>query len=155
MNARTMASTLGMFGRAARRISFSLSRRSRLSTSALGFVDARGFLFVVDRKKDMILSGGQNIYPADIQQVMHRHPAVADVAVVAARSGKWGETPVAIVVVHDGAGVERQELMNWTNARVGKRQRIADIFWHSALPRNPAGKVLKRQLRSEISDREY
>ncbi|HVP33038.1 MAG TPA: AMP-binding protein [Steroidobacteraceae bacterium] len=129
--------------------------RRWLRTGDLGYLDADGFLYVVDRKKDMILSGSQNVYPADIEQVMREHPDVAEVAVVAARSRKWGETPVAIVVARSGCAPDRQALIDWTNARVGKQQRIADVVWRSALPRNANGKVLKRELRAELAGREY
>ncbi len=129
--------------------------RRWLRTGDLGYLDADGFLYVVDRKKDMILSGSQNVYPADIEQVMRGHPDVAEVAVVAARSRKWGETPVAIVVARSGSAPDRQALIDWTNERVGKQQRIADVVLRSALPRNANGKVLKRELRAELAGREY
>ncbi|HEY4969170.1 MAG TPA: hypothetical protein VII35_04645 [Steroidobacteraceae bacterium] len=101
-------------------------RRGRrwLRTGDLGRLDADGFLYIVDRKKDMILSGAQNIYPADIEAVMRTHPEVADVAVVGVRSVQWGETPVAVVVPAGGAPPAAQSLVEWTNARVGKQQRI-------------------------------
>jgi len=129
--------------------------RRWLRTGDLGQLDAEGFLYVVDRKKDMILSGGQNIYPADIEEVMRDHPAVAEVAVVAARSRKWGETPVAIVVPAAGHQTSKEALIDWTNARVGRQQRIADLYWRAALPRNANGKILKRELRAELAGREY
>jgi acyl-CoA synthetase (AMP-forming)/AMP-acid ligase II len=126
-----------------------------LRTGDLGRLDEEGFLYIIDRKKDMILSGGQNIYPADIEQVMRDHPEVAEVAVVGASSRKWGETPVAFVVPSEGRQPERMALLNWTNARLGKQQRIADVIYCSALPRNANGKVLKRELRSRIAATEY
>jgi len=129
--------------------------RRWLRTGDLGQLDEDGFLYVVDRKKDMILSGSQNVYPADIEQVMLAHEDVAEVAVVAAPSRKWGETPVAIVVLKGGRTLEREALLEWTNARVGRQQRIADILWRAALPRNANGKVLKRELRAELAGREY
>jgi acyl-CoA synthetase (AMP-forming)/AMP-acid ligase II len=102
----------------------------------------------------MIISGGQNIYPADIEAVMRTHPGVADVAVVGVRSASWGETPVA-VVVPAASPPDPRELVDWTNARVGKQQRIRDVIWRESLPRNPNGKVLKRELRKDLADREY
>jgi long-chain acyl-CoA synthetase len=126
-----------------------------LRTGDLGQLDEHGFLYIVDRKKDMILSGGQNIYPVDIEQVMREHAEIADVAVVAARSRKWGETPVAFVVPAQGRHPERAELLRWTNERVGRQQRIADVLFCDALPRNANGKVLKRELRSELAGTEY
>ena len=129
--------------------------RRWLRTGDLGMLDADGFLYVVDRKKDMILSGAQNVYPADIEQVMRTHPDVAEVAVVAARSRKWGETPVAFVVPRPGSGRDSDELMQWTNARLGRQQRIADVLWRDSLPRNANGKILKRELRAALGTTEY
>jgi acyl-CoA synthetase (AMP-forming)/AMP-acid ligase II len=129
--------------------------RRWLRTGDLGRLDADGFLTIVDRKKDMIISGGQNIYPADIEMVMREHPAVLEVAVVGAKSAKWGETPVAFVVADPRAPVDRAELLAWTNERVGRQQRIADVLWRERLPRNANGKILKRELRGELSESAY
>jgi acyl-CoA synthetase (AMP-forming)/AMP-acid ligase II len=123
-----------------------------LRTGDIGRLDAEGFLTIVDRKKDMILSGGQNIFPADIEMVMREHPAVADVAVIGVPSARWGETPLAVVVLRVSAGGDIDELVSWTNARVGKQQRIAAAVVRDALPRNPNGKVLKRELRVEYRE---
>jgi acyl-CoA synthetase (AMP-forming)/AMP-acid ligase II len=125
--------------------------RQWLRTGDLGRLDAEGFLYIVDRKKDMILSGGQNIYPADIENVMREHPAVAEVAVVGVPDERWGETPLAVVVLHAGRALTAAELLEWTNARVGKQQRISGVVWRQNLPRNPNGKVLKRELRQICS----
>ena len=100
-----------------------------LRTGDLGRLDAEGFLYIVDRKKDMILSGGQNIYPTDIESVMLEHPAVAEVAVIGIASERWGETPLAVVVLHAGRMVAAAELLEWTNARVGRQQRISGVVW--------------------------
>ncbi len=129
--------------------------RRWLRTGDLGRLDADGFLYIVDRKKDMILSGGQNIYPADIEAVMRLHPQVSDVAVVGVRSAQWGETPVAVVVPEPAAELIAEQLMEWTNTRLGKQQRIRGIVCRSTLPRNANGKVLKRELREELKDRVY
>jgi acyl-CoA synthetase (AMP-forming)/AMP-acid ligase II len=122
-----------------------------LRTGDLGRLDADGFLYIVDRKKDMILSGGQNIYPADIEAVMRLHPQISDVAVVGVRSAQWGETPVAVVVPVPNAELSADKIIEWTNARLGKQQRIRDVISRSALPRNANGKVLKRELRLELA----
>ena len=124
-----------------------------LRTGDIGRADEDGFLYLVDRKKDMIVSGGQNIYPADIESVMFEHPDIADVAVIGLASHKWGETPVAVVVGRKGLGVD--DIIAWTNSRVGKQQRIADVIFATELPRNPNGKVLKRELRDQFADRQY
>jgi acyl-CoA synthetase (AMP-forming)/AMP-acid ligase II len=125
--------------------------RQWLRTGDLGRIDTEGYLYIVDRKKDMILSGGQNIYPTDIESVMREHPALAEVAVIGIASERWGETPLAVVVLHSGQTLLATELLDWTNARVGKQQRISDVVWRASLPRNPNGKVLKRQLREEYT----
>jgi acyl-CoA synthetase (AMP-forming)/AMP-acid ligase II len=118
-----------------------------IRTGDLGRFDADGFLTLTDRKKDMIITGGYNVYPSDLEAVMRGHAAVAEVAVIGVPSEKWGETPVAFVVLTPGAGTKAQALLEWTNARVNKIQRLADLQFACSLPRNAIGKVLKRQLR--------
>ena len=123
--------------------------RPWLRTGDIGRLDAENFLYIVDRKKDMILSGGQNIYPADIEAVMMRHDDVAEVAVVGVPSERWGETPLAVVVARQRSRLDPASLVAWTNERVGRQQRISGVVLRDSLPRNPNGKVLKRELREE------
>lgn len=125
------------------------SRGRWLRTGDLGHLDDEGFLYIVDREKDMIISGGQNIYPTDIEVVLPEHPAVAEVAVIGVPHERWGETPVAVVVLHRGQVTAASELLEWTNVRVGKQQRISGVVCRDSLPRNPNGKILKRELRRE------
>jgi len=120
--------------------------RRWLRTGDVGKLDEAGFLYLVDRKKDLILSGGQNIYPADIEAVVIDHPAVSEVSVIGIDSDRWGETPLAVVVPR--GDIDLDQLVAWTNQRVGKQQRIAGAVTVDELPRNPNGKVLKRELRS-------
>lgn len=122
-------------------------------TGDIGKFDAEGFLYIIDRKKDMILSGGQNIYPQDIEAVFHQHPNISEVAVIAAASKTWGETPIAICVLH--TPIEKNDLLDWVNARVGRQQRITDIHFKTELPRNPNGKILKRELRNQFKGHIY
>lgn len=123
--------------------------RAWLRTGDIGQLDDDGFLYVIDRKKDMILSGGQNIYPQDIEAILITHPDVNDVAVIGVLSEKWGETPLAIVVPEQGCKTGCKAILDWTNAKVGKQQRLADIIFAESLPRNPNGKILKRELREK------
>ncbi|HUN76436.1 MAG TPA: AMP-binding protein [Steroidobacteraceae bacterium] len=123
-----------------------------LRTGDIGRLDEDGFLYLVDRKKDMIISGGQNIYPCDIETVMRTHPAVADVAVIGVPSDAWGETPMAVVVLQPGTTLEAPELVKWTNERLGKQQRVSTVVWVESLPRNANGKVLKRELRRQYGN---
>jgi acyl-CoA synthetase (AMP-forming)/AMP-acid ligase II len=127
--------------------------RQWLRTGDVGRLDEEGFLYIVDRKKDMIISGGQNIYPTDIEGVMLGHPAIAEVAVIGVPSERWGETPVAAVVLRAGSTVEAAELIEWTNERVGKQQRISAVARLETLPRNANGKILKRELRDRYAAR--
>ncbi len=132
---------------------FDASGKRFIRTGDVGRFDADGFLTLFDRRKDMIISGGFNIYPSDIEAVLREHPAVADAAVVGATSVRWGETPVAFVVLRAGAAVRSSaladagELLRWANSRLAKLQRLQRIELIAELPRSAIGKVLKRELR--------
>jgi acyl-CoA synthetase (AMP-forming)/AMP-acid ligase II len=121
--------------------------RRFIRTGDIARFDDEGFLILLDRKKDMVISGGFNVYPSDLEAVLRAHDAVADVAVVGVPSAAWGETPVAFVVLSAGATATAGELKDWANAQLGKTQRLADVQPVSALPRSAIGKVLKRELR--------
>jgi len=126
------------------------SGRPWLRTGDIGRIDADGYLNLVDRKKDMILSGGQNVYPADIEAVLKTHEAVFDCAVIGIPHDKWGETPLGLVVLRAGHARPGAELLrDWANARLGKQQRLSRIEFVDDLPRNPNGKLLKRELRRQ------
>ena len=122
-----------------------------IRTGDIGRFDADGFLTLIDRKKDMIISGGFNIYPSDLEAELTAHPDVAEASVFGVASEAWGETPVAAVVLRDGAAVTGAELRAWVNGRVGKTQRIAELHVVDALPRSAIGKVLKRELRESFA----
>ena len=119
-----------------------------LCSGDLGYVDDEGFLYLVDRKKDMIDSGGMKVYPKDIEEIAAHHPAVREVAVFGIPHDKWGETPVAAVVLREPGSVAADELKAWINARVAaKYQRLDQVVLFDDFPRNAAGKTLKRELR--------
>ncbi|HYF43572.1 MAG TPA: AMP-binding protein, partial [Ramlibacter sp.] len=117
-----------------------------IRTGDVGRFDADGFLTLMDRRKDLVISGGFNIYPSDLEAVLRQHPAVADAAVVGVPSAEWGETPVAFVVAREGAPAP-EVLREWANAQLGKTQRLAGVRYIEELPRSEIGKVLKRELR--------
>jgi acyl-CoA synthetase (AMP-forming)/AMP-acid ligase II len=120
-----------------------------LYTGDLGYVDDDGFLHLVDRKKDMIDSGGVKVYPKDIEEIAAHHPAILEVAVFGIPHDKWGETPVAAVVLREKDAAGAVELRDWINARVAaKYQRVDRVLVLEAFPRNAAGKTLKRELRA-------
>ncbi|PZN94372.1 MAG: 4-coumarate--CoA ligase [Alphaproteobacteria bacterium] len=116
-----------------------------IRTGDIGRFDDEGFLTLVDRAKDLVISGGFNIYPSDLEGVLASHPDVVEAAVVAVPSARWGETPVAFVVAR--AGADLAAIRGWANDRLGRTQRIADIALVASLPRSEIGKVLKRELR--------
>ena len=116
-----------------------------IRTGDVGRFDTDGFLTLLDRKKDMIISGGFNIYPSDLEAVLSAAPGVVEGAVVGVPSDAWGETPVGFVVLRDGTDPEVTRA--WTNERLGKTQRLSAIVALDALPRSAIGKVLKRELR--------
>lgn len=118
--------------------------RRFIRTGDIGYLDADGFLIIVDRKKDVIISGGFNIYPSDIEHIALQYPAVTDVSVVGVPSKQWGETPVAFVVA---ATRDREDFLQFVNARVGKTQRLSDVVFVEELPRSHIGKILKARLR--------
>jgi long-chain acyl-CoA synthetase len=120
--------------------------RRYIRTGDIGRFDADGFLILSDRKKDMIISGGFNIYPSDLEALLRQHPGVADAAVFGVPSEAWGETPVAALVLRDGTAAE--VVRDWLNARVGKTQRLHAAWSLAELPRSAIGKVLKRELRA-------
>ncbi|MBY8822455.1 class I adenylate-forming enzyme family protein [Sphingomonas colocasiae] len=126
--------------------------RRYIRTGDIGRFDEDGFLTLLDRRKDVVISGGFNVYPSDIEVAMREHPAVEDVAVVGMPSSEWGETPVAFIVRRARDETPAAEIRNWLNQRVGKTQRISDIIEIDALPRSEIGKVLKRELRDMALD---
>ena len=127
---------------------FDPSGKRFIRTGDVGRFDDDGFLILLDRKKDMVISGGFNVYPSDLEAVVRQHPGVADVAVVGVPSERWGETPVAFVVLREGAQLAAGELLQWTNAQLGKTQRLGDLRLTDELPRSAIGKILKRELRA-------
>lgn len=118
----------------------------------LGYLDEDGFLYLVDRKKDMIISGGVNVYPRDIEEIIVKHPDVREVAVFGIPDEKWGETPIAAVILRAGASTSANTLRDWINERVEARfQRVTRVVVREDFPRSAAGKTLKRVMRDELS----
>jgi long-chain acyl-CoA synthetase len=112
-----------------------------------GYLDEDGYLFIHDRVKDMIVSGGENVYPAEVENVLMAHPAIADVAVIGVPDEKWGETAKAIVVKVPGSAVTEQEIIDFARERLARFKCPSSVDWIDALPRNPSGKILKKDLR--------
>ena len=127
---------------------FDATGKRFIRTGDIGRFDSDGFLTLFDRKKDMIISGGFNVYPSDLEAVLREHPSVLETAVVGVPSTQWGETPVAFAVLRQGQAASVEALMAWVNQRVGKTQRVAALHLLDELPRSAIGKVLKRELRA-------
>jgi fatty-acyl-CoA synthase len=116
----------------------------------VGYLDEEGFLYLTDRKKDMIISGGENIASSEVERVIYEMPEVREVAVVGVPDERWGEKPVAIIVLADGAALTLPDLVNYCRTRLGGFKVPKQLIIRDSLPRNPSGKVLKRVLRSEL-----
>jgi len=125
--------------------------REFIRSGDIGRFDADGYLYLLDRKKEMIISGGFNIYASDLEAVLLSHPSVLEAAVIGVPSDQWGETPVALVVPRPDSGVDPAELLAWANSQLGKAQRISRLDLRDALPRGGLGKVLKAQLKAELA----
>jgi len=116
-------------------------------TGDAGYMDRDGYIYIYDRVKDMIVSGGENIYPAEVESALFGHPAVADVAVIGVPDDKWGEQVKAIVVRKPGASVTDREIIDFARERIAHYKAPRSVDFVEALPRNPSGKILKRELR--------
>jgi acyl-CoA synthetase (AMP-forming)/AMP-acid ligase II len=114
----------------------------------IGRFDANGFLTLLDRRKDVIISGGNNIYATDLEAVLMRHADVQDCAVIGVPSEQWGESPMALVTGKAGAQIDAEALREWVNAQVGKTQRLVGVEVRDALPRSALGKLSKKELRA-------
>ncbi len=123
-----------------------------LYSGDMGYMDEDGFVYLADRKKDMIISGGVNVYPRDIEEVIAAHAAVQAVAVFGVACDKWGETPFAAIILKEGHSIDEEQMRRWINDRVGaKFQRVSRVAFLDNFPYNAAGKILKRELREQYS----
>jgi len=118
-----------------------------LHTGDIGMMDEEGYVYVQDRIKDMIVSGGENVYPREVENVLFEHPAIADAAVIGVPDEKWGEAVTAVLVLRDGASLEPEELIDFCRGKLGAYKIPRQIRYVGELPRNASGKVLKKDLR--------
>ena len=118
----------------------------------VGYVDEDGFLFICDRLKDMVISGGENVYPAEVESVLYKHEHIAEVAVLGLPDEKWGEAVTAVVALHEGQELSLEELRAFAEPFLAKYKLPLRLHVVEALPRNPAGKVLKFVLKEELAD---
>ena len=121
--------------------------RSFLRSGDIGSVDEDGFLHLLDRKKDMIISGGLNVFPSDVEEIVGKHPAVSDVTVIGVPHDKWGETCLALIIPVANSDTSEQQIIDWANEHLARHQRLHAVEFRDEFPRNALGKVLKRLLR--------
>jgi acyl-CoA synthetase (AMP-forming)/AMP-acid ligase II len=120
-----------------------------MHTGDAGVMDAEGFIYIQDRVKDMIVSGGENIYPREVEEVLFQHPRVADAAVIGVPDERFGEAVKAVIVLREGATASEQDIVDFCRDKLGGYKRPRSVEFLAALPRNPSGKVLKRELREK------
>jgi fatty-acyl-CoA synthase len=127
------------------------TKQGMISVGDLAWRDGDGYYYLADRKTDMVISGGVNIYPWEIEQRLHEHPSVHDVAVVGVPDAEWGESLAAFVVLNAGKTAEPEELRRWVQETLADYKRPKKFYFVDALPRNPTGKILKRELKQRAA----
>ena len=120
-----------------------------LHTGDIGYYDQQGYVYIADRKKDMIISGGENIYPREIEEVLYRHPAVAEAAVIGIPDEVWIERVHALVVLKEGQSSKEDEIMSFCKSGLARYKAPKSVEFVESLPKNPQGKILKRELRKK------
>jgi len=117
-----------------------------LATGDIGYLDAEGYLYVLDRRSDLIISGGENVYPAEIEAVLLSHPDVAEAGVCGQSNAQWGQVPIAFVHLKDGSIVSTNALMEYASQRLARYKQPHTVYIVEQLPRNSSGKLLRREL---------
>ena len=120
-----------------------------LHTGDLGKMDERGYVYLLDRSKDMVISGGENIYPREIEEVIVRHPAVYEVAVIGVPDDKWGEALKAIISLKTGMKASEEEIIDFCKQNLASYKKPKSVDFVDELPKNPYGKILKRELKEK------
>ena len=128
-------------------------REGWLHTGDIGTMDAEGFVTIRDRMKDMLISGGENVYPAEVENMLLSHPAVADAAVIGLPSPKWGEVPLAVLVLKKDQSLDEAALIAWCQGKLASFKLPKAAVFLAEIPRNPSGKILKRVLRERFQDK--
>jgi long-chain acyl-CoA synthetase len=123
-----------------------------LRTGDLGRLDAEGYLSVVDRKKDIIVSGGENVASREVEDVLHHHPGVLEVAVVGVPDDHWGEVVCAAVVARPGAIIDAEQVIDVSRAHLASYKKPRHVVFVDSLPRNTSGKVMKHVLREQVAE---
>jgi acyl-CoA synthetase (AMP-forming)/AMP-acid ligase II len=120
-----------------------------LYTGDMGYYDEKGFIYIADRKKDMIITGGENVYPIEVENVLYRHPAVKETAVIGIPDPYWVERVHALVVLNESAQAAEEEIINFCREQIAHYKAPRSVEFVESLPKNPQGKILKREIRSK------
>jgi acyl-CoA synthetase (AMP-forming)/AMP-acid ligase II len=115
----------------------------------MGRYDEKGYIYILDRKKDMIVSGGENVYPREVEEILYQHPAVKEAAVIGIPDPYWVERVHAVVVLKEGTSVTSEELIDFCKKRIARYKAPKSIEFVKSLPKTPSGKILKRELREK------
>jgi acyl-CoA synthetase (AMP-forming)/AMP-acid ligase II len=122
-----------------------------LHTGDMGYYDEKGYIFIVDRKKDMIITGGENVYPREVEEVLYRHPAISEASVIGLPDPYWVEKVHAVVVLKKGMSATQEEIIRFCKGHLAGYKTPKSVEFVSSLPKNPQGKILKREIREERS----
>ena len=117
-------------------------------------MDKDGYLYVVDRKQDLIITGGANIYPVEVEEVLYTHPAIALAAVIGVPDSVKGELAVAYIVLREGASANEKEIIDFVRSRIAKYKAPRRVEFVDSLPQGPTGKILKRELRAKLQNKD-
>ena len=120
-----------------------------LYTGDMGYYDEQGYIYIADRKKDMIVTGGENVYPKEVKEVLYRHPAVLEAAVIGIPDDYWVERVHALVVLRQGAQASAEEIMDFCKAHIAHYKAPKGVEFLESLPKNPQGKILKKEIRKQ------
>ncbi|HOJ43110.1 MAG TPA: AMP-binding protein, partial [Syntrophorhabdaceae bacterium] len=119
-----------------------------LHTGDMGYYDEKGYMYIVDRKKDLIITGGENVYPREVEEILYQHPSVMEAAVIGVPDEKWVERVHAVIVLKKDARVTGDEIIDFCRERIAKYKAPRSVEFVDALPKNPQGKILKRELKA-------
>nr|WP_242404719.1 AMP-binding protein [Novosphingobium sp. MBES04] len=143
---RSVANMLG-YWHAADKTAQVLDGEGWLKTGDAGYLDEDGYLYICDRFKDMICTGAENVYPAEVENAIYGHPAIAEVAVIGVPDARWGEAVKAVVVLKPGAEAQEADVLAFARTRIGGHKVPKSVDFVDSLPRTPSGKVMRRKLR--------
>jgi long-chain acyl-CoA synthetase len=123
-----------------------------LHTGDIGYYDEKGYIYIADRKKDMIISGGENIYPREVEEVLYQHPCIREAAIIGIPDPYWVEKVHAVIALKPGENVTAEEIVNFCKSKIARYKAPKSVEFVDALPKNASGKILKREIREKYLD---